>query len=243
MFYAGTAGQEAAQLVALDLSAALAPGAATVTQLVPLSSMSLALVPSALTFLIPPAGAEPGSAPAENQEAALSGPPTATAISFGQSLSSRASGFGGGPDEPPRAGEDRGLVPGAMPATNPSWERFFLGLDEILEGLTKDPAGTSENLDSTSLGGTSQSPPFAVRAIRLPTTIWPPSRVVDSARLTSGWPEVPLQTRPQPRRMGLFSNASSAMLAAMIVATPWMAQPASEPALPRVRGPRRRRFR
>ncbi|MGO9466280.1 MAG: FG-GAP repeat domain-containing protein [Isosphaeraceae bacterium] len=172
LFYAATAGQEAAQFLALDLNAALTSVSATVIQLVAPDEFSLPLLPSFWTLTIAPSAGDPTLA---LDETAAPGPAALAAglgVSFGQGLSAQTEHAGAGPDQPESSGEPGADALAALPGTNSSWEHFFLGLDEVLERLTRGPMDTSGARDAASLGDPSDAQPEAARAVRDGPTSW-----------------------------------------------------------------------
>jgi len=142
-FYAATAGQEAASLVALSLGgetlAQSPPGTINnVAQLVPLNESSLALVGTLLTLTI----ASPGSE--INLESAETGAGASVAAAASVSLGQGAYRQSGRDDAGSGDGDNVADVEAAaIPASSSAsaWERFILGLDEALERFRREFQG------------------------------------------------------------------------------------------------------
>jgi len=148
-FYAATAGQEYATLVALSLSgetlAQSPPGTINnVAQLVPLNESSLALVGTLLTLTI----ASPGSE--TNLESAETGAGASGAAAASVSLGQGAYQQGARDDAASGDGEKVADVDAAANPTASSasaWERFILGLDEALERFRREFQGRIQRPD------------------------------------------------------------------------------------------------
>jgi hypothetical protein len=138
-FYAATAGQEAAALVALSLSgetpAQSQSGSAlgtisNVAQLVPLNESSLALVGTLLTLTIAAPGSETNL---ESAEAAAAVTSTAS-VSLGQSVYPQGARDDAGSGDGEKVADAEAAAKPAS-ASASAWERFILNLDEALERL------------------------------------------------------------------------------------------------------------
>jgi hypothetical protein len=155
-FYAATAGREAADLVSLNLAAdssiqvALPGPSNTFAQLVPFEGSSVPLVATVLTLTIEVSVSEL-SLPLDvtgngSTGAFLAG----SGITVGQGLSS--TGQGGGSVAPVFADElaPGGAGAGVGQAQALPWERFVLGLDQVLERfLRENPNGFSGAVNRT----------------------------------------------------------------------------------------------
>jgi hypothetical protein len=150
-FYAATEGREAAVLVALSLSPATPAETQgpfpqpepSIPQLVALSESALALVGTVLTLTIESPGGEAGLVSSEGGAAVSLSVSPAASISIGQSLSRLGDeNEGDGEEEAADVSADAGKNP-APPAAS-AWERYFLGLDEALEGFRREFPGRIE---------------------------------------------------------------------------------------------------
>ncbi len=126
-FFAATAGIEAVYAITMNLGAATSsPPRAPGLQLGPLEGSSLPLVATIVSLTIEPAGEETDLGPAPiDEETDIASP--GAAISVGQGFSLRSTDLGAegdGPESPNELGQS------AVPVASPSWDRFFLGLDE-----------------------------------------------------------------------------------------------------------------
>ncbi len=143
-FYAASAGQEAAALVALSLGGEIAPlspatpsPTPTVAQLVPLQESSLALVGTFLITTLPSSATEVNLGPAETEVAATVALSNAGPVALGQGAAapSRVEDTGTGSDEPPAQPEPPKA--GAEPPAA-SWQHRVLGTDEALERFDRE---------------------------------------------------------------------------------------------------------
>jgi hypothetical protein len=150
-FLAATAGVEPAQLFSLSLDIAVPPVVDTILQLVPLRESSPPLLATLVSLTIAPTGDETNLGILATEVANLETVPAGTALTVGQGLSPRYAdqqADGEAPDSANELGQSADLPANAA---SPTWERLFLGLDDILEELRVRPPGTSAAQDGITV--------------------------------------------------------------------------------------------
>ena len=164
-FYAATAGREAADLVSLNLAADMSiqvalPGpSGTVAQLVAFEGSSVPLVAVVLTLTIEVSANELSLSLDATENGSTGAFLAGSGITVGQSLSSTGQGGSSGP--PVVADEFTPGGAGAAAAHAPAlpWERFVLGLDQVLERfLRENPNGLSGALNGSDRPGSAATP-------------------------------------------------------------------------------------
>jgi len=160
-FYAATAGQEAATLVALSLSGEPQPQTAelpspstnNLAQLVPLQQSSLAVVGTLLVTTIGSPAEEVNFGSAESEATTALALSLATPTSVGQGTPGQGWNDGGGGRGDEEAGKTEDAAASRAGPDASSWQSFVLGTDEALEQLQREHQGLSSESADPSPGG------------------------------------------------------------------------------------------
>ena len=164
-FYAATAGRETVDLVSLNLAAdtsfavALPAPSSTVAQLVFFEGSSLPLVAVVLTLTVEVSANELSLAPGAAENGGTGAFLAGSGVTVGQSLFSAGQRGSSAEPEVADALAAGGAGAGAAHAPALPWERFVLGLDQVLERfLRENPNGLSGVLNGSGGPGSAATP-------------------------------------------------------------------------------------
>ena len=156
-FYAAAAGQEAVELLSLSLGDAFTGIPGTVVQLVSLSDYSFPLVATLLTLTVEVSNDEANRGDSEFAATSPADSLPETTSSVGQTLMSlvRENEASGDESDAFVGSEHNGDI--MAPAGSSSWERLFLGLDEVIERFGRDQSVRPEAENPTPAGNRPRS--------------------------------------------------------------------------------------